>query len=196
MIENHAIFGSDHQLPGEIQLAIFLNCAGHYGSAAIIQNIADWAGISVGSIYNYTNCVMIAIASLHDSAISWNLHDPDYIREKARAKEWVESRTCGEWRGGYLNHVLASSRSLGIMVNPFMTRSATTLLIARFLSFFFFFPLTFIYFIFMLFVSHIICRLSTMLLAWLEVFMIPQPLQHLISHRSQHPFLLQMSGCG
>jgi hypothetical protein len=92
-----------------------------------------------------------------------------------------------------MDHVLASSRSLGIMVNPFMTRSTTTLLIARFLFFSFLFPLTFIYFIFKLFVSHIIL---TMLLAWLEVFMIPQPLQHLISHRSQYPFLLQMSRCG
>jgi hypothetical protein len=102
MIENHPIFGSDRQLPCEIQLAIFLNRAGHYGNAATIQDIADWAGISVGSIYNCTNRVMIAIASLHDSAISWNLHDPDCIREKAKAQEWVESRTCGEWRGGYL----------------------------------------------------------------------------------------------
>jgi hypothetical protein len=47
MIENHAIFGSDHQLPCEIQLAIFLNHAGHYGNAATIQDIADWAGISM-----------------------------------------------------------------------------------------------------------------------------------------------------
>jgi hypothetical protein len=38
-----------------------------------------------------------------------------------------------------MDHVLVSSRSLGIMVNLFMTRRATTLLIARFLSFFFFF---------------------------------------------------------
>jgi hypothetical protein len=102
MIENHAMFGSDHQLPCEIQLAIFLNRAGHYGNAATIQDIANWAGILVGSIYNCTNHVMIAIASLHDSAISWNLHNPDCIHAKARAKEWVESRTCGKWRGGYL----------------------------------------------------------------------------------------------
>jgi hypothetical protein len=34
-------------------------------------------------------------------------------------------------------HVLASSRSLGIMVNLFMTRSATALLIARFYKCFF-----------------------------------------------------------
>jgi hypothetical protein len=39
---------------------------------------------------------MIAIVSLHDLAISWNPHDPDCIREKAKAKEWVESKTCGE----------------------------------------------------------------------------------------------------
>jgi hypothetical protein len=40
MIENHAIFGSDRQLPCEIQLDIFLNHAGHYGNAATIQDIA------------------------------------------------------------------------------------------------------------------------------------------------------------
>jgi hypothetical protein len=84
---------------------------------------------------------MIAIASLHDLAIPWKLHDPDCICEKAKAKESVESRTCGEWRDSYLtSNVLASSRSLGIMVNPLMTNSVTTLLISRFLSFFFFFP--------------------------------------------------------
>jgi hypothetical protein len=47
MIENHDVFGSDHQLSCEIQLAIFLDCAGHYGNAAALQDIANWAGISV-----------------------------------------------------------------------------------------------------------------------------------------------------
>jgi hypothetical protein len=48
MIEAHAIFGSDFQLPVEIQFAIFLNHAGHYGDVVTIQDIADWAGVSGG----------------------------------------------------------------------------------------------------------------------------------------------------
>jgi hypothetical protein len=53
----NTVFGSDRQLPCEIQLAIFLNHAGHYGNTATIQDIADWANISVGSIYNCTKRV-------------------------------------------------------------------------------------------------------------------------------------------
>jgi hypothetical protein len=101
-IENHPIFGSERQLPVEVQLAIFLNRAGHYGNAATTEDVADWAGVSVGTVYNCSNRVMIAIAALHDDAISWNPQDPRCIHEKARAKEWVESRAGPEWRDGYL----------------------------------------------------------------------------------------------
>jgi hypothetical protein len=102
LIENHPIFASDRQLPVEIQLAIFLNRAGHYGNAATSEDVAEWAGVSVGTVYNCTNRVMIAIAAHHDDALSWNLEDPHCLHEKNMAKKWVESKTCKEWKGGYL----------------------------------------------------------------------------------------------
>jgi hypothetical protein len=56
----------------------------------------------VGTVHNCTKRIMIAITSLHDNAISWNLQDPKCLHAKAMAKEWVERRTCRAWRHGYL----------------------------------------------------------------------------------------------
>jgi hypothetical protein len=55
LIKDHPIFHNNStkpQLPVQIQLAIFLNAAGHYGNAAIAQDMAVWAGVSKGTIYN------------------------------------------------------------------------------------------------------------------------------------------------
>ncbi|KAG1728035.1 uncharacterized protein EDB91DRAFT_1253620 [Suillus paluster] len=49
-ISSHPIFqnGSNNpQLPISIQLAIFLNWAGHYGNAITLQDVTQWAGICV-----------------------------------------------------------------------------------------------------------------------------------------------------
>jgi len=54
-IQNHMAFGSNPsspQLPVSIQLAIFLNAAGYYGNAATSQDMAEWAGVSVGTVHN------------------------------------------------------------------------------------------------------------------------------------------------
>jgi hypothetical protein len=69
MIEAHAIFGSDRQPPVEIQFAIFLNHAGHYGNAFTIQDITDWAGVSVGTAHNCTNCIQHVSPSCIDAAV-------------------------------------------------------------------------------------------------------------------------------
>jgi hypothetical protein len=91
LVENHPIFGSKCQLPVKIQFAIFLNCAGHYGNAATMEDIADWAGVSVGTIHNCSNRVMIAIAALHDDVIPWNAQDPRCVHEKLRQRSgWRE----------------------------------------------------------------------------------------------------------
>ncbi|KAF8547306.1 hypothetical protein OG21DRAFT_1386263, partial [Imleria badia] len=71
-IHEHVIFHSrlnNLQLPVSIQLAIFLNRAGHYGNAISPENIAQWAGVSVGSVINCTHRVMIAILSQHNEYI-------------------------------------------------------------------------------------------------------------------------------
>jgi hypothetical protein len=36
-----------------IQLAIFLNCIGHYGNSISIQSVSKCAGVSVESVVNY-----------------------------------------------------------------------------------------------------------------------------------------------
>ncbi|KAG1908666.1 uncharacterized protein F5891DRAFT_1180201 [Suillus fuscotomentosus] len=54
-IQPHAIFynnSNNPQLPIPIQLAIFLNGIGHYGNAATMQDLAEWAGVSIRTVYN------------------------------------------------------------------------------------------------------------------------------------------------
>ncbi|KAG2046465.1 hypothetical protein BDR06DRAFT_899196, partial [Suillus hirtellus] len=71
-ISDHPIFQSksnNPQLPISIQLAIFLNQAGHYGNTITLEDVAQWAGVSVGSVVNCTNCVMIAVLDAHDQFI-------------------------------------------------------------------------------------------------------------------------------
>ncbi|KAG2076609.1 hypothetical protein BDR04DRAFT_1132814 [Suillus decipiens] len=82
-ISDHPIFqnkSNNPQLPMSIQLAIFLNQAGHYGNAITLEDVAQWAGVSVGSVVNCTHCVMIAVLDAHDLL-----------------------ETCSEeWKGGFL----------------------------------------------------------------------------------------------
>lgn len=69
----HLIFynnSNNPQLPVLIQLAIFLNAAGHYGIAA---TVAEWAGVSVGTVYNCYRHVMVAILQHHDNTIHFDL---------------------------------------------------------------------------------------------------------------------------
>jgi hypothetical protein len=74
-IQPHTIFynnSNNPQLPVPIQLAIFLNGIGHYGNAAMMQDLAEWAGVSVGTIYNCFKQVMIAILKHHDDMIHFD----------------------------------------------------------------------------------------------------------------------------
>jgi hypothetical protein len=87
-----------------------MNHVGYYGNAVTIQDIADWAGVSVGTVYNCTNCIMITIALFHNDTISWNLQNPKCLHAKAIAKKWVERRICRAWKHGYL-----TTRSQGYM---------------------------------------------------------------------------------
>lgn len=104
-ISNHPIFynnSNNPQLPVPVQLAIFLNGIGHYGNAATPDNIAEWAGVSIGTIYNCYHRVMIAILHHHDTLMFFDPLDPVDQADKERAKCWVEAQTCKEWRGGFL----------------------------------------------------------------------------------------------
>jgi hypothetical protein len=100
LIEAHEIFSNNSncpQLPVPLQLSVFLFRAGHYGNAASPEDVAQWAGISVGGVEKCTDRVIISLLSLHDEAIHFPGAD-----DKERAKAFVEANSCPEWRGGFL----------------------------------------------------------------------------------------------
>jgi hypothetical protein len=82
-------------MPLNEQLAITLFRFGHHGNAASVESIAQWAGISAGTVINAMRRVMTAFLALHDAVIWW-----PSAREKEDAKEWVEAATCVAWRNG------------------------------------------------------------------------------------------------
>ncbi|EGO23840.1 hypothetical protein SERLADRAFT_409092 [Serpula lacrymans var. lacrymans S7.9] len=53
LIENHQIFhnsSNSPQYPTALQLGIFLVRVGHYGNAALCNEVAEWAGVSVSTV--------------------------------------------------------------------------------------------------------------------------------------------------
>jgi hypothetical protein len=102
-ISDHPIFqnnSNNPQLPVSIQLAIFLNRAGHYGNAITLQDAAQWAGVSVGSVVNCTNRVMVALLDQHDLFMGFPPHNSQDF-ERAR-RYTAEVTTCPEWQNGVL----------------------------------------------------------------------------------------------
>jgi hypothetical protein len=100
LIENHHIFHNDSNIPQQpvpVQLAIFLVRVGHYGNASSPEDVAQWAGVCVGTVINATNRCLVAFLALHDQAV---MMPPE--EEKEHAKEYVEQVTCPEWRNGFL----------------------------------------------------------------------------------------------
>ncbi|KAF7328223.1 hypothetical protein MVEN_02562100 [Mycena venus] len=100
LIQEDPVFynnSNNPQLPVEVQLAVFLFRAGHYGNAASPEDTAGWSGLSVGGVEKCTDRVIVALLALHDNAISLP-NEP----EKEAAKEWVEENSCPEWRDGFL----------------------------------------------------------------------------------------------
>jgi len=99
-IGGHPIFvsrGNQPQLPVAVQLAIFLNRAGHYGNAISPEDVAQWAGVSVGSVINCTHHVMVAVLDQHNQF----LNVPGEESEDAEmARQWVEEGSCPGWRNG------------------------------------------------------------------------------------------------
>jgi hypothetical protein len=101
-ISDHPIFtnrSNNPQLPVAIQLAIFLNRAGHYGNAISPEDVCQWAGVSVGSVINCTNRVMVALLELHDRFISFPTPESE---DAELSRQFSESRSCPEWRNGIL----------------------------------------------------------------------------------------------
>ena len=76
-IEDDPIFYSDpnhNQLPPLYQLAIFLWWMGHFGNAASVASIAQWAGCSEGTVWHCTQWCMIAVMRLHPCAFARPTH--------------------------------------------------------------------------------------------------------------------------
>ena len=99
MIETHPVFFNDtyaSQSPVNIQLAVVMFWFGHNGNGASVEAVAQWAGVSAGTVVNCTCRVMIAFLVLHDLAIRWPSED-----EKEELKKWVEMVSCYEWQDGY-----------------------------------------------------------------------------------------------
>jgi hypothetical protein len=97
LIEGHSVFhnnSNNQQMPIPVQLAIFLNRLGHYGNSATLDDIAEWAGVSSGTVSNCTQRCMMAFLSLHNCAIR-----PPSAEEKELSKQYTEATTLPEWRG-------------------------------------------------------------------------------------------------
>ncbi|KAL1671979.1 hypothetical protein EV122DRAFT_225588, partial [Schizophyllum commune] len=113
LISDHPVFHNNSncpQIPVPAQLAIFLNRAGHDGNLASPEDIAQWAGVSVGTVENATKRCLIALVSLHDQAVHLPTAD-----DKEAAKEYIEKETCPEWRNGYL---LADGTKIPVFCKP------------------------------------------------------------------------------
>ncbi|KIN98357.1 hypothetical protein M404DRAFT_157917 [Pisolithus tinctorius Marx 270] len=99
-ISSHPIFHSsseNRQLLVAIQLATLLFHVGHYGNAALPEDVAQWAGVSVGSVINFTNRVMVTILDEHNTFVNIPPHDSE---DMERACTFTESQTCPAWRNG------------------------------------------------------------------------------------------------
>ncbi|KAG2064502.1 hypothetical protein BDR04DRAFT_1130752 [Suillus decipiens] len=104
-LQPHPIFyNNSHnaQLPITVQLTIFLNGVGHYSNAATTDDLAEWAGVSIGMMYNCFKWVMITILRHHNDKIHFDLLDHKDQEEQTRLQQWVEGKTCQKWCGGFL----------------------------------------------------------------------------------------------
>ncbi|KDQ52057.1 hypothetical protein JAAARDRAFT_139205 [Jaapia argillacea MUCL 33604] len=101
MIESDPIFSNNSQnaqIPVETQLAITLYRFGHYGNAAGLQQVANWAGVAKGTVELVTRRVITAI--LRPTFLRTAVRYPT-PEEKEKAKVWVEKHSCRAWRGGW-----------------------------------------------------------------------------------------------
>jgi hypothetical protein len=92
-----------------IQLAVVLYRLGHYGNSASVADIADWAGVSEGSVVMFTRWVLLALLDLHDTAFP--KLSPEMIE---KSKEWAR-RVCDAWANGFM---AADGTNLNLFMKP------------------------------------------------------------------------------
>ncbi len=88
LIENHPVFqtcSNRPQTPVQTQLAVTLYRMGRFGNGASVPDIARIAGISEGSVEEFTNRCHVALHSHHAHFIR-----PLTDTEKEREKQWIE----------------------------------------------------------------------------------------------------------
>ena len=72
-----------------------MNHIGHYRNAITSQDICDWAGVSIGSVINCTNHVIIALLNQHDKFIEIPTEDSEDLEW---SQKWVKERSFSSWR--------------------------------------------------------------------------------------------------
>ncbi|RDX44581.1 hypothetical protein OH76DRAFT_1359516 [Lentinus brumalis] len=95
------VFSNDSdtpQMPVEQQVAIALYRFGHYGNAASLESVANWAGCGKGTVDLVTRRVMTAV--LRQDFLTEFIRHPT-PGEKEKAKDWVEAHSCRAWRNGW-----------------------------------------------------------------------------------------------
>jgi hypothetical protein len=98
-IRKHEIFdshGKNLQLLVSVQLVIFLNHTGHYGNTISPEDVAQWGGVSVGSVINCMHCVMVALLGQHNKFLQM----PGVSEDAELVCMFVEGRTYPGWWNG------------------------------------------------------------------------------------------------
>ncbi|RPA96241.1 hypothetical protein L873DRAFT_1836835 [Choiromyces venosus 120613-1] len=103
-LQPHHIFHNhsyNTQMPVDRQLLITLYRLGHYGNGVSVKHVADWGGVSVGTVKLVTKRVFMAIldSTLQSEHIRWPAAQSS---DQERVKEMVEERTIHEWRNGWV----------------------------------------------------------------------------------------------
>jgi hypothetical protein len=102
LIRNHPAFYNNSpmpQAPVPVQLALTLWRLGRHGNAASVMDAARMAGISEGSVHDFTRRCFQAILPLHNQFVR-----PLTPAEKAIEKQWVEQHSGigGEFKEGWV----------------------------------------------------------------------------------------------
>lgn len=100
-IQDDPVFSNNShcaQMAVENQLAIALYRFGHDGNAASLQSVANWAGVSKGTVHMASRRIMMAILRPDFMQRAVRFPTPS---EKEQAKRWVQAHSCKAWRDGW-----------------------------------------------------------------------------------------------
>ncbi|KAF8585679.1 hypothetical protein K439DRAFT_1342890, partial [Ramaria rubella] len=101
-IEDHLVFqnnSDNEQIPVSHQLAIVLYWLGHFGNVASIQKVGLWVGLGYGTV---DKCMCRVMTVVCDEGFWRVVMRWPSQGQKEQASDWVESRSCMGWHGGWL----------------------------------------------------------------------------------------------